>query len=156
MPGRVPGVYGQCAETSCKLAEWCQSAGQPHSKRVIQTLSHLFSPHLSTRQPLNAMLIKYHYSLDHLWLGSFSEVVFIDLLGCLLCCTCLLVTPFTTTALQCAYHLPEEAFTHRHEHGPDWEESPEAPGGHRKVSTLRCSSGTRLLKAAAEVIEDDF
>src|SRR6266446_4868014 len=82
---RVPGVCGQCAETSSKPAEWCQSAGQPHSKRVLKTLSHLFSPPLSTRQPLNTILIKYHYSLDHLRLVSFSEVVFIDPLGCLPC-----------------------------------------------------------------------
>jgi hypothetical protein len=83
--GRVPGVCGQCAETSSKLAEWCQSAGQPHSKRVLKTLSNLFSPHLSTRQPLDAKLIKYHYNLDYIRLVSFSEVAFIDPLGCLPC-----------------------------------------------------------------------
>ena len=46
---------------------------------------------------------------------SFSEVAFITHIVFPPCCSLLLVTYFTTTRLQCAYHLPEEAFTNRHD-----------------------------------------
>jgi hypothetical protein len=46
----------------------------------------------------------------------FAEVVFTDSIGFPPSCTLLVVTCLTTTRVQCAYPLQEEAFIHRDEH----------------------------------------
>jgi hypothetical protein len=56
-------------QTPRKPADWCQAAGQPHSKRVFNPSSHPAGLPLSTPQPLTSTLIERHRSSDRLWLG---------------------------------------------------------------------------------------
>src|SRR5215467_10019921 len=87
---------------------------------------------------------------------SFSEVAFINYVGFPRCCSRLLVTLLTTTPLQCASFLPEEAFTDRHSQVLSGERDPGLQAVTTRETADEGSLGTRLLNATSEEIEAYF
>jgi chromosome partitioning protein len=64
--GRVPGICGQCFETSLDPSASCQSAGHQYARPAVNPWSKPLNLYLNARQPLNSMLINRDHFLNRL------------------------------------------------------------------------------------------